>query len=257
MYHGSIFRVEKPLLDYSKKQKDFGEGFYLTTNFKQAKNYAEMQMRRKKANKGYINTYKMEDFKNLEAKEFIKADLEWFKFIYHNREDDREDEYTPRWDAVIGKIADDNIRKNLDGNIGRWRIMMEDFDREDIYTLLEDIYTLLETDNLKNQICLCTKKAIDKLKFVKVEELQLQENKKDVNRMDSIERVLIIQKLVKVNTRMIEKFGKDSQFWIKNIQDTEVYRQILDVKTKMYLEGTIYLCDCLEEELTQRGVLNV
>jgi hypothetical protein len=69
------------------------------------------------------------------------------------------------------------------------------------------------------------------------------------------DRAIIINKLVKINRQMIMDFGKDNRFWTTTIQSTEVYRQILDTRTKMYLEGTIYLCDCLIAELKQRGVL--
>jgi len=75
--------------------------------------------------------------------------------------------------------------------------------------------------------------------------------------MNSKEKMLINLKLARVNAQMIKEFGKDNQFWTETIQNTEVYRQILDVETKMYLEGTIYLCDCLIEELEQKGILPI
>lgn len=49
LYHGSNMRVEKPDLQRSKPFKDFGQGFYLSDNYKQAEDLAIVkveQMRR-------------------------------------------------------------------------------------------------------------------------------------------------------------------------------------------------------------------
>lgn len=56
-------------------------------------------------------------------------------------------------------------------------------------------------------------------------------------------------KLSNVNVQMIKDFGGSNRYWTKTIQKTEVYRQVLDSETEMYLEGTIYVCDCLISEL--------
>ena len=40
LYHGSNMRVEKPDLQRSKPFKDFGQGFYLSDNYKQAEDLA-------------------------------------------------------------------------------------------------------------------------------------------------------------------------------------------------------------------------
>ena len=52
LYHGSNMRVEKPDLQRSKPFKDFGQGFYLSDNYKQAEDLAIVkveQMRRGEA----------------------------------------------------------------------------------------------------------------------------------------------------------------------------------------------------------------
>lgn len=67
--------------------------------------------------------------------------------------------------------------------------------------------------------------------------------------MTDKERVFTVLKLSCVNMQMIRDFGKDSTFWTKALRTTDTYSQILNPKTKMYLEGTIYLCDCLITEL--------
>ena len=62
-------------------------------------------------------------------------------------------------------------------------------------------------------------------------------------------RVFKYMKLSNVNVQMIKDFGGSNRYWTKTIQKTEVYRQVLDSETEMYLEGTIYVCDCLISEL--------
>lgn len=44
LYHGSNVRVTIPDLSRSKPCKDFGQGFYLSDNYEQAKNLAETKV---------------------------------------------------------------------------------------------------------------------------------------------------------------------------------------------------------------------
>ena len=37
LYHGSNVEVKEPSLHYSEKNRDFGQGFYLTSDINQAK----------------------------------------------------------------------------------------------------------------------------------------------------------------------------------------------------------------------------
>ena len=46
LYHGSNVAVRSPDLNLSKKLLDFGGGFYLTTDFEQARQWARIKTNR-------------------------------------------------------------------------------------------------------------------------------------------------------------------------------------------------------------------
>lgn len=160
LYHGSVYRVEKPKLLPLDSQKDFGQGFYLTTDRQQALNFAKNKMITLGKSAGYINQYYIDSFDGLNILEFESADINWLKFIRKNQ----IMATTYNYDVVIGKIADDNTRTTLRDYI------MHRYDREAQLrgiTAEEVAIERLLPDRLKNQICMHTQIAIDKLKFVK------------------------------------------------------------------------------------------
>lgn len=73
--------------------------------------------------------------------------------------------------------------------------------------------------------------------------------------LDARTRFLVQFSLTNVTLQMMKDFGGEQSYWVPIIQSTNIYHQILDTDTKMYLEGTIYLCDCLITELKEKGVL--
>lgn len=52
VYHGTAQRFQIPDLSYTRGQKDFGEGFYLTTNKAQAEQFAKRESYSKHAKEG-------------------------------------------------------------------------------------------------------------------------------------------------------------------------------------------------------------
>lgn len=61
LYHGSNMRVEKPDLQRSKPFKDFGQGFYLSDNYKQAEDLAIVKVEQIKMMKDEL-TVKLADW---------------------------------------------------------------------------------------------------------------------------------------------------------------------------------------------------
>lgn len=161
VYHGTADKFTIPDLNHTLGQKDFGVGFYLTTDKHQAEQFAKRQSALNRTRAGYINTYNLSGLNQLRVLEFETADIRWLKFICMNRYT-----RTPKhgYDAIIGKIADDNTRRTLD------------FYADGFYTLQakqfgvspeEIVIKILEPNKLKNQICLCTELAISRLTFIK------------------------------------------------------------------------------------------
>ena len=55
LYHGSNMRVEKPDLQRSKPFKDFGQGFYLSDNYKQAEDLAIVKVEQMRRGEAIVN----------------------------------------------------------------------------------------------------------------------------------------------------------------------------------------------------------
>lgn len=46
LYHGSYCEVRQPEVRYGAKYKDFGQGFYLTSSKKQARNFIQTSVKK-------------------------------------------------------------------------------------------------------------------------------------------------------------------------------------------------------------------
>ena len=81
VYHGSILVIEKPAIAYSKKFLDFGAGFYITADKKQAEKWAKRKAIRLKGN-AIVNTYNLPDeLTEYKGLIFDNEDGAWLDFI--------------------------------------------------------------------------------------------------------------------------------------------------------------------------------
>lgn len=112
LYHGSNISVHEVNLSLSKKGKDFGQGFYLNKNSKQA--YAMAERRTRLLGEGMPTLSAFEfDFDaacndGLKIKIFDDYSEEWAQFVVMNRKN-RSDIPAHPYDIVIGPIADDTV----------------------------------------------------------------------------------------------------------------------------------------------------
>lgn len=179
LYHGSYCEVTGPELSKCRPAKDFGRGFYLTTNRTQAVKFTRTAVKkaisdgliRAGTDFGYLNEYicdlKLE--KDLLIFEFADADLEWLHCVVgHRKKGSIPDvDKWQKYDIIAGKIANDNtnlvITTYMDGLYGPTGSETAD----------QIAIRFLEPDNLKNQICFRTDRAMRALKFVKSERIRL------------------------------------------------------------------------------------
>ena len=105
LYHGSNVTVEKPNIIQSERTLDFGTGFYLTTDFEQAKRWAILTTSRKKEVIPTVNVFEIEDKVNLKVLKFNAPDKEWLEFVTNNR---KNKNYKNDYDLIIGPVANDN-----------------------------------------------------------------------------------------------------------------------------------------------------
>ena len=102
LYHGTNQKFDAFDFNKAKNFKDFGKGYYLTTDFNQAQKWA--QKRGDKAKKAYIYCYDVADVQtdSLKILELLQCDQKWLEFISENRIEGRE----PDYDIIYDRIAD-------------------------------------------------------------------------------------------------------------------------------------------------------
>ncbi|MCY7627732.1 DUF3990 domain-containing protein [Bacillus altitudinis] len=120
MYHGTtsddFLSLEKGVkLSCCKPRSDFGQGFYLTSNFKQASVHAD-KLSRKSFGEGvspvvFVYEIDLEKFYTYHGLKMNKMDTNWAKFIYENRS--RKRELPHYYDWVFGGVADGKITEEV------------------------------------------------------------------------------------------------------------------------------------------------
>lgn len=169
VYHGSYTEVKTPDLAVCQKGKDFGQGFYITTDKKQAINFAKNIANRRDLSEGVLNIYRLDNLEGLSVYEFPDTNEEWLNCVIGHRKNQYRSFAAPfkHYEVIIGKIADDDtsqvINAYLQGVFGpvgsetAVRIAMQRF----------------LTNRLKNQICLKSENALQKLSFVESQIIKL------------------------------------------------------------------------------------
>ncbi|MFJ7663262.1 DUF3990 domain-containing protein [Lysinibacillus sp. NPDC097162] len=174
-YHGTTKRdgvnIEQSI-DLSKERyrTDFGKGFYVTNNLKQAKKWAigrakdEMVDGRLPAGTEPVVVYFHLDIKklmSLTTKQFEQPPKEWAEFIFNCRSTGFKNELYHSFDYTLGPLADGRtnilVRKMLNGII-----------------TLDEFFDSIKPLYIKNsQLVLHTEAAIECLKIVGVKEIEM------------------------------------------------------------------------------------
>lgn len=167
VYHASYTIIRDIDLSYSKPNKDFGPGFYVTTDYNQAKRFAYLISKRRNSSRVYINSYMVSDLNDLDVISFKTADIDWLKCVsgFRNTEFSTNVEKFKDKDIIVGKVADDNtnlvINAYIRGAFGKLN------DRK----VMEVVIDRLMSEKLTDQICFKTKKSLKKLKYIDSEVL--------------------------------------------------------------------------------------
>lgn len=158
LYHGTNLDFESINLAIGNKYKDFGLGFYLTSDKSTA-----IRMAQKKARlfggTPTIISYEFDEAalnSNLKVKVFPeKACVEWVLFVDANR-DRKTTKPIHDYDIVIGPIANDGVVLQLTNY------------HEGIYTP-EQVAALLQDKYLDQQYYFSTERSVQFLRKIKVE----------------------------------------------------------------------------------------
>ena len=179
LYHGSYCEVPVPDLEKCAKQKDFGQGFYLTTSREQAVRFLNTAISKAKAvgiidekqSFGVVSTYKVQLEHELFSYVFQSADAEWLHCVAAHRlkgSFTEIEEAMAKYDVIAGKIADDTTNRMLatyiSGGYGEIGSAEADF----------DCIKRLKPDKLKDQYCFKTVKALQCLRFIGGEKICLE-----------------------------------------------------------------------------------
>ena len=114
LYHGTNRDFDRVDLSKSKPNKDFGCGFYLSDDYEQAWNMAQVKVEQLETGIPIVQTYEIDDtaWKDLRILRFENYSEEWAKFILLNRNNPVR---LPAhdYDVVIGPIANDRVGVQL------------------------------------------------------------------------------------------------------------------------------------------------
>lgn len=114
LYHGTNMDFDKIDLSKSKPNKDFGRGFYLSADYKQALDMAQVKVELIGSGNPIVQTYTIDDntLGTLKTLRFDSYSEEWAKFILQNRNNPSE-KPVHAYDVVIGPIANDRVGLQL------------------------------------------------------------------------------------------------------------------------------------------------
>lgn len=114
LYHGTNIDFDHIDINKSKPNKDFGRGFYLSADYEQAKNMADIKVEQMETGMPFVQEYSISEIemKSLKCMTFDDYTEEWAKFILLNRNNPSA---VPAhdYDIVIGPIADDRVGVQL------------------------------------------------------------------------------------------------------------------------------------------------
>jgi len=161
IYHGSLYQVKNPYIEKGRPSTDFGKGFYTTTNFEQAKQWALSKLKTSKERAiAIVSTYNFDEEllenKKYKTKRFDGPNEEWLNFVFNCRKS-----IPHEYDIVFGAVANDKIYATI--TLYESQILTA-----------EETVARLKVDEYYNQISFHTKAAVDELEFI--ESTEVSEN---------------------------------------------------------------------------------
>lgn len=108
VYHGSNVEVHKPSLRMSRKNTDFGRGFYTTTQKEQAEHWTSIKIDRAKTGRRVVSVFELNEElltnPKLKIREFNGPDEDWLNFVVDSRKG-----LEHYYDLVFGPVANDKV----------------------------------------------------------------------------------------------------------------------------------------------------
>ena len=114
LFHGSTTHIEQVDLSFSVPRKDFGQGFYATTEQAQAERFARNKRKQRGTADCYVNVYECRPLPCVNIFQFQAPDMDWLDFVLFNRGFLNKDGGGWPWlngapDIIIGPVANDTV----------------------------------------------------------------------------------------------------------------------------------------------------
>ncbi len=154
LYHTGFDIIKVPDLDRGRRNADFGPGFYLSPDGEFSRRWA----RERSGFSTYVNEYEL-DLDGLAVKS-LQRDVEWFDYIFRNRNDAIDSNSTA--DVVIGPIANDTIYDVMGVTTSG-------------FLEKEQALSLLMLGPIYTQVVVKSPKAVSQLRWLGAEELSQKE----------------------------------------------------------------------------------
>lgn len=222
VYHGSYTEITEIDLSKCEKNKDFGQGFYVTKNRKHAEEWAERIGNRNKTT-GVVTEFEFGKYLYLENDfnilRFADYNEEWLDFVVFNRSNKTN---TPihEYDFVEGPIADDKISRRI-------------YDYLDEIISKADFLNELKYHEPTHQICFCTVKSL---------QLISKPSRKPISAIETIVECIVMQ--------LIEKNKVAEEDAVNIFYNSDTFVQLTDENTELYKKDWTEIYELLKQELS-------
>ena len=224
VYHGSYTEIIEIDLSQCEKNKDFGQGFYVTKNRKHAEEWAE-RIGYRNHTLGVITEFEFGKYlyleKDFKILRFSEYSTEWLDFVVLNRSN-KTDEPIHDYDYIEGPIADDKISRRI-------------YDYLDGIVSKIDFLNELKYHEPTHQICFCTLKSL---------QLISKPSRKPISAIETIIEYVVIQ--------LIEDIKIDEENAINTFYNSEIFAQLADETTNLYLKSWQEIYEILKVELKKQ-----
>ncbi len=110
LYHGTNCVFSDIDLSKSRARRDFGAGFYTTTLYEQAAQWAKNMNIRYGGQGAFVKEYLFQPSDDLKILSFPSMDKQWLEFIKDNR---MNEGLLHTYDIVRGAVANDNTMRTI------------------------------------------------------------------------------------------------------------------------------------------------
>jgi len=220
VYHGSYTEITEIDLSKCERNKDFGQGFYVTKNRKHAEEWAD-RIGNRNHTVGIVTEFEFGKYLYLEKDfnilRFADYSEEWLDFIVLNRMN-RTDKQAHEYDFVEGPIANDRISRRI-------------YDYLDGIVSKANFLTELKYHEPTHQICFCTIKSL---------QLISKPNRKIISEIEDAVENITLQLIKEENIK--EEEATDILY------SSAIFAQFTDENTKLYEKSWQEIYEMLREE---------